>query len=105
MGRAILITDATGKAGAHTGPLLQRGDRVRAFVHHKNARSTPLEKQGVEIAVEDEAHVIAFILEHFEPHAGKVHPLSAPSRSTMPHRRRSRPDARRLGAIRTAGIG
>jgi NAD(P)H dehydrogenase (quinone) len=52
--KSVLITGATGKTGVHTVRLmLERGHRVRAFVHRKDIRAENLEKQGAEIVVGD----------------------------------------------------
>lgn len=53
-GKTILITGATGKTGAFTVPLLlERGHRVRAFVHREDARSAVLSEKGAEIVSGD----------------------------------------------------
>jgi len=50
----VLVTGATGKTGAYTVPLLiQRGCKVRAFVHTKDERSARLRAMGAEIVVGD----------------------------------------------------
>jgi NAD(P)H dehydrogenase (quinone) len=50
----FLITGATGATGGKTVELLlERGYRVRAFVHQHDERSAQLETQGAEIAVGD----------------------------------------------------
>jgi NAD(P)H dehydrogenase (quinone) len=50
----FLITGATGNTGDTTvGLLLQRGQRVRAFVHRSDARSESLAADGAEIVVGD----------------------------------------------------
>ena len=50
----FLITGATGATGGQAiDVLLERGQRVRAFVHQHDDRSAHLAKRGVEIAVGD----------------------------------------------------
>ena len=52
--RLFLITGATGNTGAPTVRLLlQRGHRVRAFVHHNDARSESLAAAGASVVVGD----------------------------------------------------
>ena len=52
--RLFLITGATGKTGtASVHLLLERGHRVRAFVHRHDARSESLAAAGAEIAAVD----------------------------------------------------
>ena len=52
--RLLLITGATGNTGDTTVRLLlQRGHRVRAFVHRSDARSESLAAAGAEIIVGD----------------------------------------------------
>jgi NAD(P)H dehydrogenase (quinone) len=52
--RLFLITGATGKTGATAASLLlQRGYRVRAYVHRSDARSESLAADGAEIVVGD----------------------------------------------------
>jgi uncharacterized protein YbjT (DUF2867 family) len=53
-GKLFLVTGATGKTGGHTVRLLlERGHRVRAFVHHHDARSARLADAGAEVIVGD----------------------------------------------------
>ncbi|MFE3270891.1 NmrA family NAD(P)-binding protein [Streptomyces sp. NPDC059215] len=53
-GQLFLITGATGHTGAKTVHLLlERGHRVRAFVHREDVRSQALAAAGAEIAVGD----------------------------------------------------
>jgi NAD(P)H dehydrogenase (quinone) len=50
----FLVTGATGNTGAHTARLLlERGHRVRAFVHTEDERSDALAAAGADIAVGD----------------------------------------------------
>ena len=50
----FLITGATGATGgAAAAQLLDKGERVRAFVHRKDARSEALRKRGAEVVVGD----------------------------------------------------
>ncbi|TPG35276.1 NAD(P)H-binding protein [Mycolicibacterium hodleri] len=52
--KLFLVTGATGNTGVTTvGLLLERGHRVRAFVHSADARSERLAAAGAEIAVGD----------------------------------------------------
>jgi uncharacterized protein YbjT (DUF2867 family) len=52
--RLFLITGATGTTGTTTVPLLlERGHRVRAFVHREDDRSAALAAAGAEIVVGD----------------------------------------------------
>jgi len=52
--RLFLITSATGKTGKPTARLLlNRGHRVRAFVHREDDRSRQLAAEGAEIVVGD----------------------------------------------------
>jgi NAD(P)H dehydrogenase (quinone) len=52
--RLFLITGATGKTGTTTvNLLLERGYRVRAFVHRPDSRSAPLAAAGAEIVAGD----------------------------------------------------
>ena len=52
--KTMLVTAATGKTGAYTVPLLiERGHRVRAFVHRRDERSERLSAQGAEIVAGD----------------------------------------------------
>src|SRR5260370_3142525 len=50
----FLITGATGNTGSKAVEfLLERGHKVRAFVHKKDEQSSHLQKRGAEIAVGD----------------------------------------------------
>src|SRR5258708_6277185 len=50
----FLITGATGATGgAAAAQLLDKGERVRAFVHREDARSEALRKRGAEVVVGD----------------------------------------------------
>ena len=52
--KLFFITGATGKTGSKAVEfLLERGHKVRAFVHKKDEQSSQLQKRGAEIAVGD----------------------------------------------------
>jgi NAD(P)H dehydrogenase (quinone) len=52
--KQILVTGATGKTGRHTVRLLvERGHRVRALVHRKDARSKALADAGAQVVTGD----------------------------------------------------
>jgi NAD(P)H dehydrogenase (quinone) len=52
--KPFLITGATGSIGRYVVELLlERGHKVRAFVHKNNEQSSQLQQLGVEIAVGD----------------------------------------------------
>lgn len=52
--KLFLVTGATGNTGAHTVRLLlERGHRVRAFVHREDGRSATLAAAGADIATGD----------------------------------------------------
>ena len=54
MSSKFLITGATGSTGRNVVEfLLERGHKVRAFVHKNNERSSQLQQLGAEIAVGD----------------------------------------------------
>ena len=51
-GPTMLVTGATGKTGSATAlQLLQKGQRVRAFVHRRDGRSERLENLGAEVVL------------------------------------------------------
>lgn len=51
-GPTMLVTGATGKTGSATAlQLLQKGQRVRAFVHRRDGRSERLERLGAEVVL------------------------------------------------------
>jgi NAD(P)H dehydrogenase (quinone) len=59
-GKLFLIAGATGKTGRHTVRLLlERGHRVRAFVHHDDMRAALLAQSGAEVIVGDLLNLVA----------------------------------------------
>jgi uncharacterized protein YbjT (DUF2867 family) len=60
-GTKFLITGATG--GAASAQLLEKGQRVRAFVHSEDERSEGLRRRGAEVVVQATAEFAQAALE------------------------------------------
>ena len=95
----FLITGATGATGsAAAALLLDRGERVRAFVHREDDRSEALRKRGAEVVVGDllDFDAVREALNGVAPtsstRSGRAwfkRPLSSPSRRSRPASRGS----------------
>jgi NAD(P)H dehydrogenase (quinone) len=61
--KKFLVTGATGKTGAYVvRQLCERGEQVRALVHHEDERSAELAAAGAEIVVGDMLDLAAVLV-------------------------------------------